>query len=128
LALSYEIQKHFETDRYDTLDQLYKRAAQIGNIIRKEQEKMGRSGEKRKEPMLQNVMSVSNHVQNQFKKHKPFGVSQEKGLSNWLKQQEWGNSTPEAGLQKTLYDRKGKEIINNCRKYQKKKKSPRKGL
>ena len=62
LGLSYEIQKHIETDRYDTLDQLYKRAAQIGNVIRKEQEKMGHSGERRKEPMLQNEMNVSNQV------------------------------------------------------------------
>ena len=57
LGLSYEIQKHIETDRYDTLDQLYKRAAQVGNVIRKEQEKMGHSGDKRKEPMLQTAMS-----------------------------------------------------------------------
>ena len=50
-GLLYEIQKHIETDRYDTLDQLYKRAAQIRNVIRKEQEKLSHSGEKRKEPM-----------------------------------------------------------------------------
>lgn len=52
LGLSYEIQKHIEIDRYDTLDQLYKRAAQIGNVIRKEQEKLAHSGDKRREPMF----------------------------------------------------------------------------
>ena len=36
MGLSYEIQNHIETDRYDTIDQLYKRAAQIGNVIGKE--------------------------------------------------------------------------------------------
>ena len=52
LGLSYEIQKYIEADRYDTLDQLYKWAAQIGNVIRKEQEKLADSGDKRREPMF----------------------------------------------------------------------------
>ena len=39
LGLSYDIQKHIESDRYNTLEQMYKRASQIGNILRKEKEK-----------------------------------------------------------------------------------------
>ena len=48
--LSYDIQKHIEGDRYNTLEQMYKRASQIGNILRKEKEKeKGKAPEKRKE-------------------------------------------------------------------------------
>ena len=81
LGLSYEIQKHIEIDRYDTLDQLYKRAAQIWNVIRKEQEKLAHSGDKRREPMFQNAESGSNHAQNHFKKHKTYGVIKKKCTS-----------------------------------------------
>ena len=78
LGLSYEIQKHIETDRYDTLDQLYMRSAQIGNVIRKEKEKLGHSEDKRKEPMFQDAVTGSNHSQNHFKKNKTYGGYQEK--------------------------------------------------
>ena len=50
LGLSYDIQKHIESDRYNTLEQMYKRASQIGNILRKEKEKeKSNVPEKRKE-------------------------------------------------------------------------------
>ena len=78
LGLSYEIQKHIEIDRYDTLDQLYKRAAQIGNVIRKGHEKLAHGGDKRREPMFQNAESGSNHAINNFKKHKTYGGYQQK--------------------------------------------------
>ena len=39
LGLSFDIQKHIESDRYNTLEQMYKRASQIGNILRKEKER-----------------------------------------------------------------------------------------
>ncbi|XP_057528592.1 uncharacterized protein LOC130807408 [Amaranthus tricolor] len=45
LGLSYEIQKHIETDRYDTLDQLYKRAAQKHKTFGGFQEKGYHSGQ-----------------------------------------------------------------------------------
>src|SRR5688572_16439328 len=118
LGLSYEIQKHIETDRYDTLDQLYKRAAQIGNVIRKEREKMGQSGEKRKEPLFQNAVSVNNSVPNSFKKHKPFGSFQEKGFHAGQPSKNRGDSTSEVRMSKPLYDRNGKERIYNCKKCQ----------
>ena len=47
LDLTFEIQKHVESDRYETLEQMYKRAAQIRNILWKEKERTG--GEKRRE-------------------------------------------------------------------------------
>ena len=80
---------------------------------------MGQSGEKRKEPMLQNAMNVSNHVHNQFKKHKPFGGFQEKGFHTGQNNKSRGDSTPEVRMPKPLYDRNGKERIYNCRKCQK---------
>ncbi|XP_057540673.1 uncharacterized protein LOC130818523 [Amaranthus tricolor] len=50
LGLSYDIQKYIECDRYNTLEQMYKRASQIGNILRKEIEKeKSNVPEKRKE-------------------------------------------------------------------------------
>ncbi|XP_057532976.1 uncharacterized protein LOC130810869 [Amaranthus tricolor] len=50
LGLSYDIQKHIESDRYNTLEQIYKRMSQIGNILRKEKEKeKSNVPEKRKE-------------------------------------------------------------------------------
>ncbi|XP_057533877.1 uncharacterized protein LOC130811564 [Amaranthus tricolor] len=50
LGLSYDIQKHIESDRYNTLEQMYKRASQIKNILRKENKKeKGKDPEKRKE-------------------------------------------------------------------------------
>ena len=35
LGLSFDIQKHIKSDCYNTLDQMYKRVAQVGNILRK---------------------------------------------------------------------------------------------
>ena len=50
LDLSYDIQKHIESDRYNNLEQMYKRTSQIGNILRKEKEKeKGDVPEKRRE-------------------------------------------------------------------------------
>ena len=54
LGLSFDIQKHIESDRYSTLEQMYKRATQVGNILRKEKEKeKGSIIEKRKELVCQ---------------------------------------------------------------------------
>ena len=39
LGLLYDIQKHIESDHYSNLEHMYKRASQIGNILRKEKEK-----------------------------------------------------------------------------------------
>ncbi|XP_057545825.1 uncharacterized protein LOC130824823 [Amaranthus tricolor] len=47
--LKYPDDKHIESDRYSTLEQMYKRAAQIGNISRKEKEKEKNITEKRRE-------------------------------------------------------------------------------
>ena len=61
LGLSYDIQKHIESDRYNTLEQMYKRASQIGNILRKEKGKeKGKAPEKRKEIAGQTSGSSSN--------------------------------------------------------------------
>ncbi|XP_057520887.1 uncharacterized protein LOC130801136 [Amaranthus tricolor] len=119
LSLSYEIQKHIETDMYDTLDQLYKRAAQRGNVIRKEQEKLAHSGDKRREPMFQTEESGSNHAQNHFKKHKTYGGYQEKVYQPGQPSKGGRGSTSEVRIQKPLYDRNGKERIYNCRRCQK---------
>ena len=54
LGLSFDIQKHIESDRYSMLEQMYKRAAQVGNILRKEEEKEKVNvTEKRKEMVSQ---------------------------------------------------------------------------
>ena len=39
LGLSFDIQIHIKSDRYSTLDQMYKRVAPIRNILQKEKEK-----------------------------------------------------------------------------------------
>ncbi|XP_057540618.1 uncharacterized protein LOC130818464 [Amaranthus tricolor] len=119
LGLSYEIQKYIETDRYDTLDQLFKRAAQIGNVIRKGQEKLAHGGDKRREPMFQNAESGSNHAINHFKKHKTYGGYQQKVYQPGQSSKGGRGSTSKARVQKPLYDRNGKERIYNCKRCQK---------
>ena len=70
LGLSFDIQKHIESDRYNTLEQMYKRASQIGNILRKEKEKeKGNVPEKRK-VSGQAVKNISGFYQ---KKARNFG-------------------------------------------------------
>ncbi|XP_057540755.1 uncharacterized protein LOC130818609 [Amaranthus tricolor] len=100
LGLSYEIQKHIETDR-------------------KEQEKLAHSGDKRREPMFQNAESGSNHAQNHFKKHKTYGGYQEKVYQPGQSSKGGRGSTSEVRVQKPLYGRNGKERIYNCRRCQK---------
>ncbi|XP_057532891.1 uncharacterized protein LOC130810780 [Amaranthus tricolor] len=71
LGLSYDIQKHIESDRYNTLEQMYKRASQIENILRKENKKEnGKDPEKRKEIAGQTSRISSDFYQ---KKARTFG-------------------------------------------------------
>ena len=101
LGLSFDIQKHIESDRYSMLEQMYKRAAQIGNISRKEKEKeKANITEKRRKMGCQTTGSQLNF---HHKKPKIFGGFQ------------GNNSNFNAGIRgevrvsKPLLDRDGKE-------------------
>ncbi|XP_057532894.1 uncharacterized protein LOC130810783 [Amaranthus tricolor] len=77
LGLSYDIQKHIESDRYNNLEQMYKRASQIGNILRKEKKReKGNIPEKRKEGAGQTSGTPAGFYQ---KKARNFGSFQEGG-------------------------------------------------
>ena len=60
LDLPYKILKHIESDRSNTLERMYKKVAQNGNVLSKEREreKTG-AGEKRKEIKSQPASSRS---------------------------------------------------------------------
>ena len=58
LGLIFEMQKHVESVRYETLEWLYKRATQIGNILRKEKERIG--GDTRKEISSESLQLPNN--------------------------------------------------------------------
>ena len=119
LGFSYEIQKHIESNRYATLDQLYKRAAQIGNVIRKEKEKAWEVGDKRKEPMEQssnpNLTKRRNQPSN-FKKTRSFAGYQGNAGNQGSSNQGGGNQWSEGKHQKPLLDDNGKERVYNCKK------------
>ena len=79
-GLSFDIQKHIESDRYSTLEQMYKRTSQIGNILRKEKEKeKGNVPEKRKEVSGQALENMSGFYQ---KKARNFGNFQGGGSNS----------------------------------------------
>ncbi|XP_057538026.1 uncharacterized protein LOC130815554 [Amaranthus tricolor] len=104
MGLSYDIQKHIESDRYNTLEQMYKRASQIGNILRKEKEKeKSHVPEKRKEVAGQTSGNLSDFYQ---KKARTFGKFQ--GSRSSTNSRFKGDAKPA----KPLLDRDG-----NVRKY-----------
>ncbi|XP_057548065.1 uncharacterized protein LOC130826500 [Amaranthus tricolor] len=108
LGLSYDIQKHIQSDRYNNLEQMYKRASQIGNILRKEKEKeKGNVPEKRKEVSGQTSENLSGLY---HKKARNFGNFQGGGCST--------NSgfRGDAKHAKPLLDRDGNERKYFCRR------------
>jgi hypothetical protein len=96
-----EYYHNIESDRYSTLEQMYKRAAQVENIIRKEREKEKNSfTEKRKELIGQTSGAPVNF---HLKKPKTFGGFQ--GSSSGVNPGFRGEARPA----KPLLDRDGKE-------------------
>ena len=64
LGLSFDIQKHIKSDRCETLEKMYKRAAQIRNIMRREKEKKKIIvTEERKEMVIQNINATQENHQ-----------------------------------------------------------------
>ena len=79
LGLSFDIQKHIESDHYNALEQIYKRASQIENILRKEKEKeRSNIPKKRKESVGQASGTLLGFYQ---KKARIFGNFQGSGSS-----------------------------------------------
>ncbi|XP_057540648.1 uncharacterized protein LOC130818494 [Amaranthus tricolor] len=108
LGLSFDIQKHIESDRYNTLEKMYKRASQIGNILRKEKEReKGNIPEKRKEGVGQASGTPLGFYQ---KKARTFDNFQESGSS------ENTGFKGEAKPAKLLLDRDGNERMYFCRR------------
>ena len=108
LGLSFDIKKHSESNRYNTLEQMYKRVSQIGNILRKEMEKeRSNIPEKRKESVGQASGTLQGFYQ---KKARTFGNFQGSGSSTNT------GFKGEAKPAKPLLDRDGNEMKYFCRR------------
>ena len=108
LGLSYDIQKHIESDHYNNLEEMYKRASQIRNILRKKKEReKGNIPEKRKQGVGQASRTPAGFYQ---KKARNFGNFQEGGPG--------ANAgfRGEAKPAKPLLDRDGNERNYLCRR------------